>query len=97
MAKDGNLTAIAVIGGDAPGVVNGTFAQLDTPSMNNRDEVAFVATVRHGRDTFEALYICTATGAYASCWQNTILISAAAFLTSSDCRRSTTEGWWRLR
>ena len=57
MAKDGKLTAIAVIGGDAPGVVNGTFAQLDTPSMNNRDEVAFVATVRHGRDTFEALYL----------------------------------------
>ena len=57
MAKDGNLTTIAVIGGDAPGVVNGTFAQLDTPSMNNRDEVAFVATVRHGRDTFEALYL----------------------------------------
>jgi hypothetical protein len=46
-----------VIGGDAPGVVNGTFAQLDTPSMNNRDEVVFVATVRHGRDTFEALYL----------------------------------------
>jgi hypothetical protein len=57
MAKDGNLKAIAVIGGDAPGVVNGTFAQLDTPSMNNRDEVVFVATVRHGRDTFEALYL----------------------------------------
>jgi hypothetical protein len=57
MSKDGNLTAIAVIGGDAPGVVNGTFAQLDTPSMNNRDEVVFVATVRHGRDTFEALYL----------------------------------------
>lgn len=57
MAKDGKLTAIAVIGGDAPGVVNGTFAQLDTPSMNNRDEVVFVATVRHGRDTFETLYL----------------------------------------
>jgi hypothetical protein len=57
MAKDGKLTAIAVVGGDAPGVVGGTFAELDTPSMNNRDEVVFVATVRHGRDTFEALYL----------------------------------------
>jgi hypothetical protein len=57
MAKDGTLTVIAVVGGDAPGVVGGTFARLDTPSMNNRDEVVFVATVRHGRDTFEALYL----------------------------------------
>ena len=46
MAKDGELTAIAVVGGDAPGVVGGTFAEFDTPSMNNRDEVVFVATVQ---------------------------------------------------
>jgi hypothetical protein len=56
MAKDDKLTAIAVVGGDAPGVVGGTFVEFDTPAMNNRDEVVFVATVRHGRDTFEALY-----------------------------------------
>jgi hypothetical protein len=59
MVKDGTLRAIAVIGGDAPGVVGGTFAQFDTPTLNNRDEVAFVATVRHGRDTFEVLYLYT--------------------------------------
>jgi hypothetical protein len=57
MAKDGNLTTVAVVGGDAYGVVNGTFVEFDTPSMNNRDEVVFVATVRHGRDTFEVLYL----------------------------------------
>jgi hypothetical protein len=57
MAKDGKVTAIAVIGGDAFGVVNGTFAQLDTPVMNDRDEVVFVATVRHGRDMFQVLYL----------------------------------------
>ena len=59
MVKDGTLRAIAVVGGDAPGVVGGTFAEFDTPTLNNRDEVAFVATVRHGQDTFEVLYLYT--------------------------------------
>jgi hypothetical protein len=59
MVKDGALKAIAVVGGDAPGVVGGTFAEFDTPTLNNRDEVAFVATVRHGRDTFQVLYLYT--------------------------------------
>jgi hypothetical protein len=57
MVKDGTLRVIAVVGGDAPGVVGGTFVEFDTPSLNNRDEVAFVATVRHGRETFQALYL----------------------------------------
>ncbi len=59
MVKDGALRVIAVVGGDALGVVGGTFAALDTPTLNNRDEVAFVATVRHGRDTFQVLYLYT--------------------------------------
>jgi hypothetical protein len=57
MVKDGTVTVIAEVGGDAPGVVGGTFVEFDTPALNNRDEIAFVATVRHGRDTFEALYL----------------------------------------
>ncbi len=57
MAKDGTLKAIAMAGGDAPGVIGGTFVEFDAPSLNNRDEVVFVATVRHGRETFEALYL----------------------------------------
>jgi hypothetical protein len=57
LAKDGTLTTVALAGGDAPGVVAGTFVDFDTPCLNNRDEVAFVATVRHGRETFEALYL----------------------------------------
>jgi hypothetical protein len=56
-AKDGAVKAIAVAGGDAPGVVGGTFVEFDAPALNNRDEVVFVATVRHGRETFEALYL----------------------------------------
>jgi hypothetical protein len=57
MVKDDTLSVIAVVGANAPGVVGGTFAEFDTPSLNNRDEVAFVATVRHGRETFQALYL----------------------------------------
>jgi hypothetical protein len=57
MENDGALKIIAIAGGDAPGVVGGTFVEFDAPSLNNRDEVAFVATVRHGRETFEALYL----------------------------------------
>jgi hypothetical protein len=57
MAKDGAAKVIAVAGGDAPGVIGGTFVEFDAPSLNNRDEVVFVATVRHGRETFEALYL----------------------------------------
>jgi len=57
IAKDGVLKPIALAGGDALGVVGGTFADFDVPALNNRDEVVFVATVRHGRETFEALYL----------------------------------------
>jgi hypothetical protein len=57
MAKDGALKTIAVVGGDAPGFVRGTFVDFDTPALNNREEVVFVATVREGRETFETLYI----------------------------------------
>ncbi len=51
------MKVIAAVGGDAPGVVGGSFVEFDTPSLNNRDEIAFVATVRHGRELFEALYL----------------------------------------
>ena len=57
MVKDGTLSAIAMAGRDAPGVIGGTFVDFDAPALNNRDEVVFVATVRHGRETFEALYL----------------------------------------
>ena len=60
VAKDGEIKIIAVVGADAPGVVGGTFIAFDTPSLNNRDEVVFVAMVRHGRETFQALYLYSA-------------------------------------
>jgi hypothetical protein len=57
MTKDGALKPIAVAGGDAPGIVGGTFVEFDAPALNNRDEVVFAAIVRHGRETFQTLYL----------------------------------------
>jgi len=60
IARDGDIRPIAVVGGAATGILNGTFVGFDTPSINNRDEVVFVAQVRHGRETIQALYLYSA-------------------------------------
>jgi hypothetical protein len=57
LAADGGLKAIALSGADAPGVVSGTFVEFDAPVLNNRDEIAFVGTVRRGRETLQVLYL----------------------------------------
>src|SRR6202795_4747369 len=57
LAADDSLKAIALTGTDAPGVRNGTFVEFDTPVLNNRDEIAFVGTVRRGRETLQVLYL----------------------------------------
>src|SRR6476469_10717092 len=57
LASEGRLKAIALSGADAPGVQNGTFVEFDAPELNNRDEIAFVATVRRGRETLQVLYL----------------------------------------
>ena len=57
LAAEDRLKAIAVTGMDAPGVRNGTFVEFDAPVLNNRDEIAFVGTVRRGRETLQVLYL----------------------------------------
>ena len=57
LASEGTLKPIALSGNDAPGIFTGTFVEFDAPAINNWDEVAFVATVRRGRETFQALYL----------------------------------------
>jgi len=57
LASEGRIKAIALSGADAPGVRNGTFVEFDAPVLNNRDEIAFVGTVRQGRETLQALYL----------------------------------------
>ena len=57
LASGGALTVIALTGADAPGVPNGVLAELDTPVLNDDDQIAFVALVRRGRDTLQVLYL----------------------------------------
>jgi hypothetical protein len=57
LAADDGLKAIALSGADAPGVQNGTFVEFDAPVLNNRDEIAFVGTVRRGREAMQVLYL----------------------------------------
>jgi hypothetical protein len=51
------IRTVALAGAAAPDISSGTFANLDTPSINNRGEVAFLATVRRGRESIEAIYL----------------------------------------
>jgi hypothetical protein len=57
LASERSLQVIALSGTDAPGIPTGTFLEFDSPAINNQDEVAFVATVRRGRETLQALYL----------------------------------------
>ena len=57
LASNGALKVIALTGAAAPGVPNGTFLDFDTPVLNDNDEIAFVASVRRGRETIQALYL----------------------------------------
>jgi hypothetical protein len=50
------VRAVAVSGTPAPGVASGTLASLDAPALNDRGAVAFLATVRRGRESVEAIY-----------------------------------------
>src|SRR5439155_9793651 len=50
------LKAIALAGDDAPGLPLGVLVGFDAPALNDNDELAFVATVRRGRDLLDVLY-----------------------------------------
>lgn len=51
------MRPVAVTGSPAPGIPGGTFANLDQPALNERGDVAFLATVRRGRESVEAIYL----------------------------------------
>jgi hypothetical protein len=56
LVHDSELQVIALADDDAPGVPGGVLVGFDTPALNDNDELAFVATVRRGRDTLHVLY-----------------------------------------
>ena len=59
LAAQGRLRAIALTGSVAPGVASGTFSGLDAPALNNRGDVVFLASIRRGRETIEAIYLAS--------------------------------------
>ncbi len=56
LAGPDGLQAIALAGDDAPGMPGGVLVGFDAPSLDDHDELAFVASVRRGRDTLDVLY-----------------------------------------
>jgi hypothetical protein len=56
LAGADRLQAIALAGDDAPGVPAGVLVRFDAPALNDNDELAFVASVRHERDLLDVLY-----------------------------------------
>jgi hypothetical protein len=57
VAQGGRLRALAVTGAAAPGVPAGVLSGVDAPAVNARGDVAFLATVRRGRESLEALFL----------------------------------------
>jgi len=56
LAGTDGLQAVALAGDDAPGVPAGVLVGFNAPALNDNDELAFVASVRSGRDTLDVLY-----------------------------------------
>jgi hypothetical protein len=60
LASRGRLAPVALTGRPAGGIPGATLASVDAPALNDRDEVVFLATVRRGRETLEAVYLARA-------------------------------------
>jgi hypothetical protein len=51
----GRLRAVATTGTPAPGIPSGVVAGVDTPAINAGGEVVFLATIRRGRESIDAI------------------------------------------
>jgi hypothetical protein len=54
------LRPIVLTGRAAPGMPSGTIAAVDAPALNDHGDLAFLASVRRGRETVEAVYMVIA-------------------------------------
>jgi hypothetical protein len=52
----GRVQPLVITGGPLPGITGGTLAAIESPALNDRGDVVFLATVRRGRETLEAVY-----------------------------------------
>jgi hypothetical protein len=65
LASEGKLQTIASSGMKAPVILGGigVFAEFEAVSLNSRGDMAFLAWVRHGRETIEVIYVARKVGA----------------------------------
>ena len=57
VASPRRVRVIALAGATAPGIPSGTLAGVDVPAINDRGDVAYLASVRRGRESLEAIYL----------------------------------------
>jgi hypothetical protein len=58
-ARSGRIRSIALSGAAAPGITSGVLAGVDAPAINAKGDVAFLATVRRGRESVETIVLAT--------------------------------------
>ncbi len=58
ISRNGTVRPVALTGAQAPGNA-GVIAALDAPSVNARGDIAFLASLRRGRETAEAVLIAS--------------------------------------
>lgn len=56
LSSNQRLRAIALSGSQASGIPGGAFSEFQAPALNDRGDVVFLAGVRRGRDSLEAIY-----------------------------------------
>jgi len=52
----GRVQPVVLAGSAAPAIGGGTLAAVESPVLNDRGDIAFLGTVRRGRETVEAIY-----------------------------------------
>ena len=56
LARDGKIEPVALSGAAAPDIPGGTLTGFERPVLDGRGGVAFLASVRRGRDTVDAIF-----------------------------------------
>ena len=55
----GRLRAVATTGSPAPGMASSVLGSLDSPAVNARGDIVFLASIRRGRESLEAILAST--------------------------------------
>ena len=53
----GRVRPVALTGNPAPGMASSVLAGLDSPAVNARGDIVFLATIRRGRESLDAILL----------------------------------------